>query len=129
MKNDGKTRKMPKGKEFSSEYQPESNGRPKGSVSLETRVRRLLEGDERLPAAIEATIKKAVGEDKKALDAMIIVGLLQALQGDKGWAQLIWEQGWGKAAQKVDLTSKGEALKGTTIVVGSQADKDLLEKL
>lgn len=30
---------------------------------------------------------------------------------------------------KIDVTSKGEALKGTTIVVNSQEDKNLLEKI
>lgn len=36
--------------------------------------------------------------------------------------------GW-RDKTETDLTSKGEAIKGTTIVVGSQADKDLLEKI
>ena len=52
-----------------------------------TMVRRILEGDEELPPAIAETIRKAVGSDKKALQATIIVGLAQALQGEEQWAE------------------------------------------
>jgi hypothetical protein len=58
-----------------------AKGRPKGSLSLSTRVRNLLEDTGKLPPAIVETIRKAVGADKNALDAAIIAGLLQALQG------------------------------------------------
>ncbi|MGY4295132.1 hypothetical protein ACVWXN_003227 [Bradyrhizobium sp. i1.4.4] len=71
-------------------------GRPKGSHSLDTRVRRIFEGDEELPPAIAKVIKRAVGADKKPLQATIIVGRLQALQGDDKWAKLLWERGFGK---------------------------------
>lgn len=129
MQNDDKTRNSKGGKQFTSEYQPQSNGRPKGSISLETRIRNLLEDTESLPAPIREAIKIQCGGNVKAMDAMIVVGLLQALQGDKAWAQLIWEQGWGKAAQKVDMTTNGKDVQGVTIVVGSQADKDILDKI
>lgn len=77
-------------------------GRPKGSLSLDTVVRQILEGEIELPPAIAETIKKAVGADKKALEATVIVGLLQALQGDKDWAKLLWERGYGKVADKLE---------------------------
>jgi hypothetical protein len=76
-------------------------GRPKGSVSLDACVRNILEGKTKLPAAIAQTIKAAVGADKKALEATIIVGLLQALQGDDRWAKLLWERGYGKVPDKI----------------------------
>jgi hypothetical protein len=65
-------------------------------------VRRILEGDEELPSAIAETIRNAVGADRKALQATIIVGLLQALQGDEKWAKLLWERGYGKVADKLE---------------------------
>lgn len=65
-------------------------------------MRRILEGDDKLPPAIAKTIKEAVGDDKKALEATIIVGLLQALQGDKEWAKLLWERGYGKVPDKIE---------------------------
>lgn len=77
------------------------NGRPKGSLSLDSRVRRLLEGEEKLPEAIAETIRKAVGSNAQALDAMIIVGILQALQGDEKWGKLLWERGYGKVTDNV----------------------------
>jgi hypothetical protein len=49
-------------------------GRPKGALGLSTRVRQLLEGQENLPDAIAKTIRAAVGADRQALDATIIVG-------------------------------------------------------
>lgn len=75
-----------------------------GTISLGTRIRRLLDGSENLPPAISETIRKAVGADKNALDAMIIAGTLQALQGDKSWAQLLWEHMEGKPVASVALT-------------------------
>ena len=63
----GKNR-PPIGTPFSSERQPEKNGRTKGSVNLSTRVRALLEDAEQLPPAIAETIRIAVGGDKQALE-------------------------------------------------------------
>lgn len=104
MKNDTKTRKMPKGKEFSSEYQPESNGRPKGSVSLDTRIRNLLNDTDNLPEPLKEAIRKKCGGNKSAIDAMMIVGMLHALQGDKGWAEFITNRGWGKVVDKTEVS-------------------------
>lgn len=102
--NAAKKRKdgMPVGTPFSKDNPPRNQGRPRGSISLEARVRRLLEGDEPLPDAVAKTIKNAVGSDKNALDAIIIVGILQALQGDKGWAELIMNRGHGKVPDKTE---------------------------
>jgi len=58
-------------------------------------VRRILERQDELLPAIATTIREAVGADKKALEATIIVGLLQALQGDKDWAKLLLDRGYG----------------------------------
>lgn len=64
-------------------------GRPKGAVNLSVMVRRILEGDEELPQAIAQTIKNAIGADKKALEATVIVVLLQAFHMNN-----IVEVGW-----------------------------------
>jgi hypothetical protein len=89
-------------------FKPGQSGNPAGSkpgtILLSTRIKRILEGDEKLPPAIAATIKNAVGADKKALDAMLIVGLLNSLQGDDKWAKLLLEHGYGKAEQTTKLT-------------------------
>jgi hypothetical protein len=57
-----------------------------------------LARDEKLPDAIAETIRKAVGDDRQLLDALLIVGALQALQGDEKWAKL---RGYGKVPDKI----------------------------
>lgn len=104
VENAAKTRAdgMPVGVPFTTDNQPEGRGRPKGSISLSTRIQRILEGEEPLPAIIEKTIKAAVGASKKPIDAMVIAGLLQALQGDKGWAEWLSNNGYGKPKERVE---------------------------
>ena len=77
-------------------------GWPKGSISIDTRVRNTREGKTKLSTAIVATIREAVGADKNALDATIIAGLLQALQGDDKWAKFLRERGYGKVPDKLE---------------------------
>lgn len=81
MKNSGRTGAkrpdgLPVGKPFEPGQSGNPAGRPKGSLSLDTIVRQILEGEIELPPAIASTIRAAVGADKKALEAMVIVGLL-----------------------------------------------------
>lgn len=80
-------------------------GRPIGAISLETRIRNLLEGDE-LPKSLKDAIRAQCGGDKKAIDAMIMVGMLQAIQGDANWFKAVIEQGYGKPLAKVEQTGK-----------------------
>jgi hypothetical protein len=69
--------------QFQKDKSGNPGGRPKGSLSLDMMVRCILEGEEELPEAIAETIRTAVGGDRKAHHATIIVGSLQALQGDE----------------------------------------------
>lgn len=93
---------MPIGKPFVKGQSGNPLGKEVGTISLETRVRRLLEGDDELPEPLVETIKKVCGSNRKAIDAVFIVGVLQALQGDKNWAQFIVERGWGKVAERFE---------------------------
>jgi hypothetical protein len=93
---------MPVGKPFPAGKSGNEAGRPPGIPNLESRVRALLDGDTKLPQPIADVIRAQCGEDKKAIDAVFIVGLLQALQGDKAWAQFIVERGWGKVPDKIE---------------------------
>jgi hypothetical protein len=92
---------MPVGTPFQKGKSGNEAGRPPGIPNLEARVRALLDGD-KLPKPIAEAIRNQCGEDRKAIDAVIIVGLLQALQGDKSWAQFIVERGWGKVPDKIE---------------------------
>lgn len=109
-KNAGETRAdgMPVGTPFTSEYQPEGRGRPKGAISLSTRIRNILEGDEELPQVIQDTIKKSVGAGKRPIDAVVIVALLQALQGEKGWAEWLSNNGYGKPVETLKHTGDAD---------------------
>lgn len=90
---------MPVGTPFQPGQSGNPNGKPKGTVHLSTRIQRILEGEEKLPEIIAATIHKAVGDDKKPIDAVVIVALLQALQGDKSWADWLSNNGYGKPTE------------------------------
>jgi len=78
----GKKRKdgMPVGKPFPKGNSGNPDGRPVGTLSLSTRVRAILEGETELPSAIKTTIINAVGEDKCALDAILIVNPVQTFK-------------------------------------------------
>ena len=72
--------RRPVGTPFQEGKSGNEAGRPLGIPNLESRVRALLDGDN-LPAPIALAIRNQCGEDRKAIDAVIIGGLLQALQG------------------------------------------------
>jgi hypothetical protein len=95
---------MPVGVPFKPGQSGNPEGRAKGVPNLSTRIRNILEGDEPLPDVIAATIEKVIGGSKKPLDAVIIAGLLQALQGDKGWAEWLSNNGYGKPKERVEHT-------------------------
>lgn len=93
---------LPVGKPFPKGKSGNEAGRPVGIPNLESRVRALLDGETKLPQPIADVIRSQCGEDKKAIDAVFIVGLLQALKGDKAWSQFIVERGWGKVPDKIE---------------------------
>lgn len=72
------------------------NGRPKGSISLETRVKRLLEEPDKLPKAIQQMIGNICEEGTAPIDALLIAAYMNGLQGDTKAMQIVLERGWGK---------------------------------
>ena len=60
-------------------------------------MRKFLEEDKELPADLKQVIKSRCGGDKKALDAILISLLLEALQGDTKAAVELLNRGYGKA--------------------------------
>jgi hypothetical protein len=68
-------------------------------VSLATRIKTMLEDGVALPSTVEKTIRNVCGEDKAAIDALILVGLLHGLQGDKAWAEWLTNNGYGKPVE------------------------------
>lgn len=130
--NAAKTRPdgMPVGTPFTSDRQPEGRGRPKGAISLETRIKRILEEGVELPESLKAVIRNQCGGDKNAADAMIIVGILQALQGDSGWFGKIMEHGYGKPLARAELTGKdGGKIEHDVTIPGLSETADFLKSV
>jgi hypothetical protein len=118
---------MPVGTPFKKGESGNPNGRPAGIPDLKTHIQNIMNGKVALPDPIKETLIKAVGGERTPLEATIIVGMLQALQGDKGWGQLLWEHGWDKPTQRNQNEHTGKD--GGAIVVASAHDKDILDKL
>lgn len=91
-------------------------GRPVGSLSLETRIRKLLESKD-LPKPILSAIRTQCGGDKTLLDAMLYVGAMQALQGDSNWFSKVVEHGYGKPLARTELSGPegGDVPLGITV--------------
>jgi hypothetical protein len=88
------------------------NGRPKGSVDIMKLVQKLLEEPGQLPAALQQTIRDRCGMDKKAVEAVFLSLLLEALQGDAKAAKELLDRGYGKIAEPIEVTGKdGKAIK------------------
>jgi hypothetical protein len=104
MDNGEKTRPdgMPVGKPFTAEYQPEGRGRPKGSVDIMRLVQSLLEDNDNLPAALRKVIEERCGMGRRAIEAVFLSLLLEALQGDTKAASELLNRGYGKVADKIE---------------------------
>jgi hypothetical protein len=98
------------------------NGRPEGAVSIKAELRRLLE----LTLKNEPNFLTEECENMPVGRKVALNLLSKAIvDGDLKAIQMALEHIDGKPSQ--DVTSAGKALQGTTIVVGSQGDKELLE--
>jgi len=77
------------------------NGRPKGSISMKTRIAKILESNTN-----ESIIKQFKGlnlpkSSKKNVDALIGAMLIKGLQGDVPAAKLLFEYYAGKPEQPI----------------------------
>ena len=92
-------------KQFSSEYQPERNGRPKGSVSLTSEIRKVLDG-------VDESSKKTIRE------LLAIAAAKQAIKGNAAYFKEIIERLDGKVTDKTQhLGPDGEPLDHTIKIV------------
>jgi hypothetical protein len=86
-------------KKFSSEYQPEKNGRPKGSRNRSTVARKWLEAmqDSRNPITGEI-------ENLSQEDIMTLALLNKARKGDVNAYKQLMDSGYGLPKQQVENT-------------------------
>src|SRR5262245_41627004 len=119
MSNSGRTAErrpdgMPVGTPFEKGKSGNDAGRPKGTVSLSLRIQNIIEGKTKLPPAIDKTIKAAIGGEAIPVEAIIIAGVLQALQGDKQWAEWLSNNGYGKPKDRVEHSGDPDNPVGVT---------------
>lgn len=95
---------MPVGTPFEKGQSGNPTGLPKGTVQLSTRIQRILEGEEVLPANVQEAVKALTGGSKKPVDAIIIAAVLNALKGDKSWAEWLSNNGYGKPKERHEHT-------------------------
>jgi hypothetical protein len=94
-------------KKFSSEYQPEKNGRPKGSRNRATIVRQWLE-------IMRETTNPLTGKkDKMEIqDEMVLKQIEKSLEGDTAAFKELMDSAHGKAVQSFEHSGKdGEPLR------------------
>ena len=98
-------------------------GRPAGSRNIKTILRELLD--------VAAQVKDNDGNLHEVTQLDVICAKLvnMAKEGDLASIDRVFDRLEGKAAQSVDMTSKGNEVKGVTIMVGKAEDKDVLESI
>ena len=88
-------------KPFSKDYQPEKNGRPKGSKNRSTIARKWLEAAE--------SIKNPITGESEYLsqeDIMTLALIKKARNGDVQAYQKLMDSGYGMPTQQIDVTAE-----------------------
>ena len=80
---------------FSTKNQPKKKGRPKGSLSLTSEIKKVLEG-------FDETSKK------KIIELLAIAAAKQAMKGNAAYFKEIIERIDGKVMDKTELTVKND---------------------
>ena len=86
-------------KKFSSEYQPEKNGRPKGSKNRSTIAKYWL--------SIEQDLKNPLSGDTETMsqeDLMTLALIKKAREGDVNAYKALMDSGYGAPVQQVEQT-------------------------
>lgn len=99
-------------KPFSSEYQPEKNGRPKGSKNRSTIARKWLEVMQDAKNPITGELEKLSQEDLITL-AMIH----KARKGDVNAYKQLMDSGFGMPTQQIDVNTETPIFNGINLDV------------
>ena len=97
------------GKKFSSEYQPEKNGRPKGSQSRAVIARKVLAMQGILPDEMFEALKVIFPEIEKQMTFEEIGAIAQAanmVKGDTAAYKAIMDSGYGMPKQEMEIDNK-----------------------
>lgn len=96
-------------------------GRPRGSQSLSTIIRKLTENPpdwEKIRFEGKEEFTKTYGSNR-AWEAIVYVAISQAMDGDHSAREFLAKRGYG---DKIDFTSGGEPLKALVEFVGEKND-------
>ena len=105
-------------KKFTSEYQPEKNGRPKGSKNRSTIAKYWL--------SIEQDLKNPLSGDTETMsqeDLMTLALIKKAREGDVNAYKALMDSGYGAPVQQVEQTQTNVDLSG----LSTDEIKDLLK--
>jgi len=86
-------------KKFSAEYQPEKNGRPKGSRNRSTIARQWLEVNQNLKNPLTGE-----SENMSQEDLMTLALIKKAREGDVSAYKALMDSGYGAPLQQVEQT-------------------------
>ena len=86
-------------KKFSSEYQPEKNGRPKGSKNRSTIAKYWLEVNQKLKNPLTGTDEVMSQED-----LMTLALIKKAREGDVAAYKALMDSGYGAPIQQIEQT-------------------------
>ena len=87
-------------KKFTSEYQPEKNGRPKGSKNRSTIAKKWLEVNQSLKNPITGETEQLSQED-----LMTLAQIKKAREGDTGAYKALMDSAWGAPIQQIEQTN------------------------
>jgi hypothetical protein len=99
-------------KPFTSDYQPENNGRPKGSLNRSTIAKKWLE-------VMESVKNPITGENERLSqeDIMTLAVLKKARNGDVTAYKELLNNGYGLPTQKVDVKHEQPIFNGIDLDV------------
>jgi len=86
-------------KKFSAEYQPEKNGRPKGSRNRSTIAKHWLEVNQSLKNPLTG-IEETMSQE----DLMTLALIKKAREGDVNAYKALMDSGYGSPIQQIDQT-------------------------
>jgi hypothetical protein len=105
-------------KKFTSEYQPQNNGRPKGSKNRSTIARYWLEVNQNLKNPLTGE-----NETMSQEDLMTLALIKKAREGDVNAYKALMDSGYGAPVQQVEQTQTNIDLSG----LSTDEIKDLLK--
>jgi hypothetical protein len=87
-------------KKFTSEYQPEKNGRPKGSKNRSTIAKKWLEVEQDLKNPLTSEVERMSQED-----LMTLALIKRAREGDVNAYKALMDSGYGSPVQQIEQTN------------------------